>query len=90
MSKQIHLHNSFFNRHRLKVKFLFVNDEFLFFLVPLDSVSFLTERCEDGVPLFYRIKDDEGKYFVRPPKTEHELQQEAEARKLKEDDDFPF
>lgn len=65
-------------------------DEFLFFLVPLDSVYFLTERCEDGVPLFYRIKDDEGKYFVRPPKTEHELQQEAEARKLKEDDDFPF
>ena len=64
-------------------------DEFLFFLVPLDSVYFLRERCEDGVPLSYSIKDDEGKYFVRPPKTEHELQQEAEARKFK-DDDLPF
>lgn len=67
-------------------------DELLLFLVPLDSIYSITERCEDGVPLSYSVKDDEGKYFVRPPKTEYELQQEAEARKFKEDtiDDLPF
>ena len=67
-------------------------DELLLFLVPLDSIYIITERCKDGVPLSYSVKDDEGKYFVRPPKTEHELQQEAEARKLEEDaiDDLPF
>ena len=66
-------------------------DELLLFLVPLDSIYSITERCEDGVPLSYSVKDDEGKYFVRPPKTEHELQQEAEARKFKEDTiDLPF
>ena len=65
-------------------------DELLLFLVPLDSIYSITERCEDGVPLSYSVKDDEGKYFVRPPKTEHELQQEAEARKFKEEDDLPF
>ena len=67
-------------------------DELLLFLVPVDSIYALSERCEDGVPLSYSVKDDEGKYFVRPPKTEYELQQEAEARKFKEDtiDDLPF
>ena len=67
-------------------------DEILFFLVYYDSDSlyFLSEHCEDGVPLTYSIKDDTGKYFVRPPKTEYELQKEAEERKLMEDCDLPF
>lgn len=66
-------------------------DEILLFLVPHDSIYALVERCKDGVPWSYSIKDDEGKYFVRPPKTEHELQQEAEARKFEEDTiDLPF
>ena len=68
-----------------------VIDEILLFLVPHDSIYVLSERCKDGVPWSYSIKDDEGKYFVRPPKTEHELQQEAEARKFEEDTiDLPF
>ena len=66
-------------------------DELLFFLVPHDSIYVLSERCNDGVPWSYSIKDDEGKYFVRPPKTEYELQQEAEARRFEEDTtDLPF
>lgn len=66
-------------------------DELLLFLVPHDSIYALSERCKDGVPWSYSIKDDEGKYFVRPPKTEYELQQEAEAKKFEEDTiDLPF
>ena len=45
----------------------------------------------DGVTTPVLVSDDEGKYFVHPPKTEHELQQEAEqvARTTKSDD-MPF
>jgi hypothetical protein len=65
--------------------------ELLSFLVPHDTIYVLSERCKDGVPWSYSIKDDEGKYFVRPPKTEHELQQEAEEREFEKDTfDLPF
>lgn len=69
----------------------FIINELLFFLVPHDNIYILSERCNDGVPWSYSIKDDEGKYFVRPPKTEYELQQEAEARRFEGDTtDLPF
>ena len=39
-------------------------DEILLFLVPHDSIYALVERCKDGVPWSYSIKDDEGKYVT--------------------------
>ena len=52
----------------------------------------MTEHIVNGVVQSYDVDDREGKYFVRPPKTEWELQQE-EARRLKREqgiDDLPF
>lgn len=63
--------------------------ELLDFLIGYDSYYSMWERRDDGVPSFYEVRDDEDKYFVRPPKTEYELQQEAE--KLKSHgEDMPF
>jgi hypothetical protein len=46
---------------------------------------------DDGIPLCYEVRDREGKYFVRPPKTEYELQQEALAIECaKKYEDMPF
>lgn len=51
-------------------------NEVLSFLIPYDSYYFMQERSEDGEPIFYTVNDEEGKYFVRPPKTEYESQDE--------------
>lgn len=40
--------------------------ELLDFLMPYDGYYFLWERRNDGVPMFYNVYDDEGKYFVDP------------------------
>ena len=51
--------------------------EFLLdFLIAYDDYYLMRERSENGTPIYYDVRDEEGKYFVRPPKTEHELQQE--------------
>ena len=51
--------------------------EFLLdFLIAYDDYYLIRERSENGTPIYYDVRDEEGKYFVRPPKTEHELQQE--------------
>lgn len=63
--------------------------ELLDFLIRYDSYYSMWERRNDGVPMFYEVRDDEGKYFVRPPKTEYELQQEAEKLKSYRED-MPF
>ena len=63
--------------------------ELLDFLIHYDSYYSMCERRNDGVPMFYEVRDDEGKYFVRPPKTEYELQQEAEKLKSYRED-MPF
>jgi hypothetical protein len=48
-------------------------------------------RDREGIPLCYEVRDREGKYFVRPPKTEYELQQEALAiERTKKSEDMPF
>lgn len=63
--------------------------ELLDFLIRYDSYYSMWERRNDGVPIFYEVRDDEGKYFVRPPKTKYELQQEAEKLRS-QGKDMPF
>ena len=66
--------------------------ELLDFLICYDSYYSMWERSNDGAPMFYEVKDDEGKYFVRPPKTEYELAKEEEIRnsRANKDEDMPF
>ncbi|MBR5200517.1 MAG: hypothetical protein IKW31_02060 [Alistipes sp.] len=66
--------------------------EFLLdFLIPYDGYYLIRERSENGVPIDYEVRDEEGKYFVRPPKTEHELQQDEKLRQIHANsDDMPF
>lgn len=66
--------------------------EILYFFTDSSNIFSMTEHIVDGVVQSYDVDDREGKYFVRPPKTEWELQQE-EARRLKREqgiDDLPF
>ena len=66
--------------------------EFLLdFLIPYDEYYFLRECSKNGVPICYDVRDEEGKYFVRPPKTEYELQREEEFRQRHANSyDLPF
>lgn len=51
-------------------------EELLCFLIPYDSF----ERCDDS----YDARDEECKYFVRPSKTNYEIQEEEEIKKRQE------
>ena len=62
--------------------------ELLDFLIHYDSYYSMWERSYDGKPIFYQVNDEEGKYFVRPPKTEYELQEERRTSQASED--MPF
>ena len=66
--------------------------EFLLdFLIAYDDYYLMCERSENGTPIYYDVRDEEGKYFVRPPKTEYELQREEEFRQRHANsDDMPF
>lgn len=66
--------------------------ELLRFLIHYDGFYYMEEVSDDdGIPLCYEVRDREGKYFVRPPKTEYELQQEARAIECaKKSEDMPF
>ena len=66
--------------------------EFLLdFLIAYDDYYLIRERSENGAPIYYDVRDEEGKYFIRPPKTEHELQEEAEqVARAKKANDMPF
>ena len=48
----------------------------------------LSEYLQNGVTQSYDVNDAEGKYFVRPPMTEWELQMEERGNKIMED--LPF
>ena len=52
----------------------------------------MSEYIKDGVVLSYTVEDPEGRYFVRPPMTEWELQEEErmQQRMNRSDDDLPF
>ena len=66
--------------------------ELLCFFVGWNNFYFLYEYSEDGVVQSYDTNDDEGRYFVRPPKTEYELQLEKKLTKRADEDggDIPF
>ena len=63
-------------------------EEILFFFADRDNIYSLSEYIENGVTKSYDIDDAEGKYFVRPPMTEWELQMEERRNKIRED--LPF
>jgi hypothetical protein len=64
--------------------------EILYFFASKDNVFSMTEHIVDDVVQSYDVYDSEGKYFVRPPKTEWELQSEQQRTKRGTDDDLPF
>ena len=63
--------------------------EILYFFADRDNIFSMSEHLEDGVVLYYSVDDNDGKYFVRPPKTQWELEQEKRFERS-EDDDLPF
>ena len=63
--------------------------EILYFFADRDNIYSMSEHLEDGVVQSYSVDDIDGKYFVRPPKTEWELQQEKRFESGK-DDNLPF
>ena len=62
--------------------------EILCFFVDRNNIYSLSEYIENGVTRSYEVDDAEGKYFVRPPMTEWELQMEERRNKIRED--LPF
>ena len=66
--------------------------ELLCFFVGCDNFYSLTEYYEDGVVQSYDTNDDEGRYFIRPPKTEWERQQQEKLTKRADEvgGDIPF
>ena len=66
--------------------------EILCFFADSANIFSMTEHIENGVVQSYSVDDSEGKYFVRPPKTGWELQQEEKynQRRARNSDDLPF
>ena len=66
--------------------------DLLCFFVGCDNFYRLTEHSEDGVVQGYDTNDDECRYFIRPPKSEYEQQQEEKLTKRADEDggDMPF
>ena len=66
--------------------------EFLLdFLIAYDDYYLIREHSENGTPIYYDVRDEEGKYFARPPKTEYEIQEEAkQVARAKKANDMPF
>ena len=67
-------------------------EEILNFFAGYDHVFSMSEYIVDGVVQSYSVNDPDVKYFVRPPFTEWELQQEElqNQRMQRNDDDLPF
>ena len=66
--------------------------EILYFFADRKSIYSISEYLDNGVVQSYVVDDCEGKYFVRPPKTEWELQIEElqNQRSTSREDDLPF
>lgn len=67
--------------------------EILYFFAGSDNVFSMTECIVDDVVQSYFVCDRDGKYFVRPPMTDWELQREEQERQRLirgTDDDLPF
>lgn len=63
-------------------------EEILYFFADRDNIYSLSEYIENGVAKSYEVNDAEGKYFVRPPMTEWEVQMEQ--RRRAQTEDLPF
>ena len=62
--------------------------ELLGFVIDYNTFYWMEERGEDGVTHYYYVFDDEGKYFVRPPKTQWEISLDIKCEQMKKD--LPF
>jgi hypothetical protein len=62
--------------------------EILYFFADRDHIYAMSEYLEDGEVQSYSVEDEEGKYFVRPPKTQWELQMEEMQNQRSKD--LPF
>ena len=63
-------------------------EDILDFFADRDNIYSLSEYICNGVTQSYDVNDAEGKYFVRPPMTEWELQMAERGNKIMED--LPF
>ena len=63
-------------------------EEILYFFADRDNIYSLSEYIGNGVAKSYEVNDAEGKYFVRPPMTEWEVQMEQ--RRRAQTEDLPF
>ena len=62
--------------------------ELLGFVIDYNTFYWMEERGEDGVTHYYYVYDDEGKYFVRPSKTQWEIALDKKCEQMKKD--LPF
>ena len=62
--------------------------ELLGFVIDYNTFYWMEERGEDGVTHYYYVYDDEGKYFVRPSKTQWEIALDIKCEQMKKD--LPF
>lgn len=62
--------------------------ELLGFVIDYNTFYWMEECGEDGVTHYYYVCDDEGKYFVRPPKTQWEIALDIKCEQIKKDSPF--
>lgn len=66
-------------------------EEILCFFADRDNIYSISEYIRNGVTQSYDVNDAEGKYFVRPPMTEWELQmEERRMQREAQTEDLPF
>ena len=62
--------------------------ELLGFVIDYNTFYWMEECGEDGVTHYYYVCDDEGKYFVRPSKTQWEIALDIKCEQIKKDLSF--
>ena len=62
--------------------------ELLGFVIDYNTFYWMEECGEDEVTHYYYVYDEEGKYFVRPPKTQWEIALDIKCEQMKKDSPF--
>ena len=62
--------------------------ELLGFVIDYNTFYWMEECGEDDVTHYYDVYDEEGKYFVRPPKTQWEIALDIKCEQMKKDSPF--
>ena len=62
--------------------------ELLGFVIDYNTFYRMEECGEDGVTHSYYVYDNEGKYFVRPPKTQWDISLDIKCEQIKKDSPF--